>query len=210
MENSPYLKQFKRCGSNVRIHPSAYIEHPECIEVGDNVTIHAGFHLFGKLKSASIGSGVTFYPNCTFNKSCGHLRIDDHVEFYAGNFIEVGASETSSIEIGHHSHFAPYGVLYGWGGLKIGAYCNIAAHVVMATVGHHDEIVDQPMALTGEKSGPITLGEDIWVAANVTLCANTTIARGCIIAANSVLTQDATEPMSVYAGVPARFLRPRG
>lgn len=209
MESSPYLKRFKTCGQNVRIHPNAYIEHPEVLEVGDNVTIHAGFNLIGKPRIAHIGSYVTFHPNCYLNGSPGRLWIDDHVEFYTGVYAGLGNWESSFIEIGHHSHFAPYGILYGWGGLKIGPYCNIAAHVVMATVGHRDEILDKPMALTGEKAGPITLVEDVWVAANSTICANTTIAKGCILAANSVLTKDATEPMSIYAGVPARFLRKR-
>lgn len=209
MDSSPYLQRFKQCGQNVRIHPSAYIEHPEVLEVGDNVTIHAGFNLIGKPAIAHIGSNVTFHPNCYLNGSPGRLWIDDHVEFYTGVYMGLGNWDSSFIEIGHHSHFAPYGILYGWGGLKIGPYCNIAGHVVMATVGHRAEVTDQPMALTGEKAGPITLIEDVWVAANSTICANTTIAKGCVIAANSVLTKDASEPMSIYAGVPAKFLRKR-
>ncbi|MCA9414342.1 MAG: acyltransferase [Candidatus Omnitrophica bacterium] len=113
------------------------------------------------------------------------------------------------MSIGHHSHFAPHCVLYGWGGLKIGPYCNIASHTVFATVGHHDEITDRPMALTGEKAGPITLEEDIWIAANSTITANTLIAKGCVIGANSVVTKD-TEPMGLYVGAPARRIRNRG
>jgi acetyltransferase-like isoleucine patch superfamily enzyme len=80
---------------------------------------------------------------------------------------------------------------------------------VFATVGHHDEITDKPMAFSGEKAGPITLVEDIWVGANCTITANTTIARGCVIGANAVVTKDCEEPFSVYAGVPARRLRAR-
>jgi acetyltransferase-like isoleucine patch superfamily enzyme len=92
--------------------------------------------------------------------------------------------------------------------LRISDYCNIAAHTVFATVGHHDEITEKPMALTGEKAGPITLEEDVWVAANVTITANTRIARGCVIGANAVVTRD-TEPMGVYVGVPAKLKRMR-
>src|SRR5690606_25678738 len=116
--------------------------------------------------------------------------------------------ESSFVIVSHDSHFAPNCVLYGWGGLTISAYCNIASHTVFATVGHHAEITDRPMALTGEKAGPITLDEDVWVCANVTITANTRIARGCVIGANAVVTRD-TQPMGVYAGVPARRLRDR-
>lgn len=209
MENSPYLGQFKSCGQNVRIAPSVFIEHPECFEVGNDVTIHAGTHIIGRPQVARIGSQVTFHPNCYLNGSPGRFIIEDHVEFYPGVYMGLGNWESSFIEIGHHSHFAPYGVLYGWGGLKIGPYCNVAAHVVLATVGHHDEILDRPMALTGEKAGPITLVEDVWIAANATICAHTTVAKGCVIAANAVVTQD-TEPWGIYAGIPAKLLRMRG
>ncbi len=100
------------------------------------------------------------------------------------------------------------GVLYGWGGLTLGPYCNIAAHTVFATIGHDVQIQPQPMALAPHKSGPIVLEEDIWVAANCTIAANTRIARGCVIGANSVVTKD-TEPFGLYLGAPATRRRDR-
>jgi len=203
-----YRSRFKSCGQDVEIADDAYIEHPEVIEVGDHVRFMRGFYMMGQPQQCRIGSYVTFYPNCFIQGSPGRFIIDDYVEFFPGNYLSLGEGEASFIEIGHHSHCAPNCVLYGWGGLTIGPYCNIAAHTVFATVGHHDEITDQPMALTGEKLGPITLVEDVWIAANVTITANTTIARGCVIGANAVVTKD-TEPMGVYVGVPARRLRDR-
>ncbi len=205
---SPYLSQFRKCGCNVRIAPDVFIEHPEQFEIGDNVTIESGVIIRGRPEVARIGSNVIFGARCYVEGSPTRLIIEDNVQFYTGVYMGMGNLPTSFVEIGHHSHFAPYGILYGWGGLKIGPYCNVAAHVVLATVGHHDEITDRPMALTGEKAAPITLVEDVWIAANATICAGVTIAKGCVIAANAVVTRD-TEPMGVYAGVPARFLRSR-
>ena len=204
----PLLNQFRSCGRDVQIAEDAYFEHPEAVEIGDRVTLMRGFHLAGRPRLCRIGSNVTFYPNA-FVQGGGRLTIDEHVEFFPGTYISIGDWETSFVEIGHHCHFAPNTVLYGWGGLTIRPYCNIAAHVVFATVGHHDEITHRPMALTGEKAGPITLEEDVWVAANATITANTRIARGCVIGANAVVTRD-TEPMGLYAGVPARRIRDRG
>jgi len=203
-----YRRRFRSCGRNVTIAADAMIEHPEVMEVGDNVTIMRGFQMMGRPKICRIGSHVTFYPNCFIQGSAGRFIIGEHVEFFPGTYISLGDWETSFVEVGHHCHFAPNCVLYGWGGLKISDYCNIAAHTVFATVGHHDEITDRPMALTGEKAGPITLEEDVWVAANVTITANTRIGRGCVIGANAVVTRD-TEPMGVYVGVPARLKRMR-
>jgi acetyltransferase-like isoleucine patch superfamily enzyme len=204
-----YRGRFKSCGRNVTVAPDAFIEHPEGMEVGDDVVFMRGFHMIGRPRVCRIGSAVTFYPNCFIQGSAARFVIGDHVEFFPGTYISLGDWDSSFVEIGHHCHFAPNCVLYGWGGLSIAAYCNIAAHTVFATVGHHDEITDRPMALTGEKAGPITLEEDVWIAANVTVTANTRIARGCVIGANAVLTRS-TEPMGLYAGVPARRLRERG
>ena len=203
-----YRECFKSCGHNIEIAEDVQIEHPEVMEVGDHVRFMRGFTMIGQPRQCRIGSHVTFYPNCFVQGSPGRFVVGDHVDFYPGNYFSLGEGDASFVEIGHHSHCAPYCVLYGWGGLSIGPYCNIAAHVVFATVGHHDEIITHPMALSGEKRGPITLVEDVWVAANVTITANTTIARGCVIGANAVVTAD-TKPMGVYVGVPARRLRDR-
>jgi acetyltransferase-like isoleucine patch superfamily enzyme len=200
--------RFKSCGRNVEVAPDVHIEHPEVMEVGDNVTFMRGFVMIGNPGACRIGSDVTFYPNCFVQGFAARFVVDDHVMFFPGTYISLGDWESSFVNIGQHSHFAPNCVLYGWGGLEIGAYCNVAAHVVFATVGQHDEITDRPMALTGEKAGPITIDEDVWIAANVTVTANTRIARGCVIGANAVLTHD-TEPMGVYMGVPARRVRNR-
>lgn len=205
MRSTDYHERFRSCGTNVRIAPDVYIEHPEQFDVGDDVIISRGTEIHGRPETARFDSRVKIGPGCYFTGSPTSLVLEENVQLYPGVFLGMGHGPSSSITIGHDSHCAPYGVLYGWGGLDIGAYCNIAAHVVLATVGHRKEVTDIPMALSGEKSGPITLEEDVWIAANATITANTVLAKGTVIAANSVVTKD-TEPMGVYAGVPARLL----
>lgn len=200
-----YRERFKSCGKDVVVEENVYIEHPELIEVGDGVRFDRGLYI-QDTPVIRIGSNVRFYPNC-FVQGSGRVTIDDHVDFFPGTYISTGDAK-SFIEIGHHSHFAPMCVLYGWGGLTIGPYCNIAAHCVFATVGHDPVIREKPMALAPACSGPITLVEDVWLGANVTITANVTIAKGCIVGANAVLTKS-TEPFGLYVGVPARRLRDR-
>jgi acetyltransferase-like isoleucine patch superfamily enzyme len=181
-----YRQRFKSCGQNVIIDANVFIETPELFEVGDD---------------------VHFYPNC-YVQGVGKVTVADHVEFFPGTYISTGDAK-SFIDIGHHTHFAPYCVLYGWGGLTIGPYCNIAAHCVFATIGH-DPVMrgDKPMAIPPYVAGPITLEEDIWLGANVTITSNVTIARGCIIGANAIVNRS-TEPYGLYCGVPARRVRDR-
>jgi acetyltransferase-like isoleucine patch superfamily enzyme len=203
-----YRARFKSCGKNVRIDGNVYIEHPEVMEVGDNVDFRRGFYMQDSAGICRIGSNVTFYPNCFIQGRAGRFIIEDNVDFFPGQYISLGDAK-SFVEIGHHTHFAPNCILYGWGGLKIGPYCNIAAHTVFATVGH-DPVIrgEKPMCMVPACSGPITLVEDVWTGANVTITADVTIAKGCIIGANAVLTKS-TEPYGLYVGVPARRLRDR-
>jgi acetyltransferase-like isoleucine patch superfamily enzyme len=202
-----YRERFKSCGSRVEIAPDAYVERPEVMEVADHVTFGRGFHMIEGPALCRIGSHTTFHPNCFIQGTGARLIVNEHVDFYPGTYISLGGPD-GFVEIGHRTHFAPGCVLYGHGGLTIGPYCNIAAHVVFATVGHDPLRRDQPMALAPPVSGPITLEEDVWIGANATITADVTIARGCIVGANAVLTKS-TEPHGVYLGVPARRVRDR-
>ncbi len=203
-----YRKQFKSCGKNVVIENNVFIEHPEQMEVGDNVRLMANFYMMGAPEICRLGNNVTFFPNSFVQGSPSRFIIENDVGFYPGTYISAGDGKGAFVEVGHTSHFAAGCALYGGGGLSIGHHCNIAAHTVFATVQHDDNVLEGPMSATGI-SGPITLEEDVWIAANVTIAMNTRIARGCVIGANAVVLRD-TEPMGVYVGVPARRLRDRG
>ena len=202
-----YREQFKSCGENVVIEHNVYIEHPETLEVGDNVRFMAGFYMKDAPRVCRIGNNVCFMPNTYIDGFPSRFIVGEDVTFYPNTYIS-GGDGNAFIEIGHSSHFAPGCVLYGHGGLSIGNYNNVAAHSVFATVQHDASTLDQPMAKTA-LCAPITLEDDVWIAANVTITMNTRIARGCVVGANSVVTRD-TEPMGVYVGAPARRLRDRG
>ena len=58
-----------------------------------------------------------------------------------------------------------------------------------------------------EAAKPITIGDNCWLAGNVTVCGGVTIGEGCVIGAGSVVTHD-IPPRSFAAGVPCRVIRP--
>lgn len=204
-----YRGLFKSCGRNVTIEPGVLIEHPQVMEVGDNCYFFAGFRMIDRPKVCKIGSGVTFYPNCFIQGPADRFVVADHVDFFPNTYISLGKGEGTFIEIGHHTHFAPGCALYGHGGLKVGPCCNVAAHCVLATVGHDPVMRDKPMCHVPPVAGPITLVEDVWLGANVTVTSNVTIERGCVVGANAVVNRS-TEPYGLYCGVPARRVRERG
>jgi acetyltransferase-like isoleucine patch superfamily enzyme len=202
-----YRERFRSCGCDVVLEAGVEIDHPEVLEVGDRVRFASGFRMNHGSVMCRVGSDVAFMPNCFIQGRGGRLVISDHVEFYPGTYISLGGPD-GFMEIGHHTHFAPGCALYGHGGLTIGPYCNIAAHCVLTTVGHDPVRRAQPMALAPAVVRPITLVEDVWLGANVTVTSGVTIARGCIIGANAVVTRDTSE-YGLYAGVPARRVRDR-
>lgn len=57
-----------------------------------------------------------------------------------------------------------------------------------------------------EYASPITIGDNCWIAGNVTICGGATIGDGCVIGAGSVVTGD-IPPNSLAVGVPCRVVR---
>ena len=52
----------------------------------------------------------------------------------------------------------------------------------------------------------ITIEDDVWIGAGVTILAGVTIGRGSVIGAHSLVTKD-IPPMSVAVGTPCKVLR---
>ena len=57
-----------------------------------------------------------------------------------------------------------------------------------------------------EYAKPIVIGDNCWLASNVTVCGGVKIGEGCVIGAGSVVTRDIPEN-SLAAGNPCRVIR---
>ncbi len=57
-----------------------------------------------------------------------------------------------------------------------------------------------------EKALPITVGDNCWFGANVSIMPGVTIGSGCVVAAGSVVTKDIPDNVMV-AGVPAKVMK---
>ena len=87
----------------------------------------------------------------------------------------------------------------------IGANAFLAPGVCLSCVGHTMDAEQRAQGIL--TSAPITLEDDVWIGANVTVCGGVTIGKGSIIGAGSVVTRDIPAGV-VAAGTPCRVLRP--
>ena len=93
--------------------------------------------------------------------------------------------DTARITIGNHT--------------KIGPDCHLV------TTDHPKDYIDRRTHKVRGK--PITIGDDCWLGANVTVLPGIKIGDRCVIGAGSVVTKDVPDD-SVYAGNPARSINP--
>ncbi len=72
--------------------------------------------------------------------------------------------------------------------VKIGDNVFIAPNCCLSTAGHPIDYVQRNEGL--EFAYPITIGNDVWIGANVTVLPGVTIGNNCVIGAGSVVTKD--------------------
>ena len=116
-----------------------------------------------------------------------------------------------------------YGPLevYGWGShnekLNIGSYVSIASGVKFILGGNHyyNTISTYPfkvMCLGEEReaysNGPITIGDDVWIATDAIIMSGVNIGKGAVVAAGSVVVKD-VPPYSIVGGNPAKVIKYR-
>ena len=88
------------------------------------------------------------------------------------------------------------------GGITIGDDTLIGHNCVIATLNH----VADPERRADMIPAPVSIGNKVWVGANVTILQGVTVGDGAILAAGAVVTRD-VPPRSVVAGVPAKIVK---
>ena len=134
------------------------------------------------------GDSVAFQGPIFFNYGT-HTSIG--VGFW-GNY-NICIQDDANVTIGNHVLFGPN--------------CTLATP-------YHPFIADERRYMKDEKgelygpcmAKPIVIEDDVWLAANVTVCGGVTIGKGSIIGAGSVVTRDIPEKV-IAAGVPCRVIR---
>lgn len=167
------------------IHPSAFCNRIQNVEVYGIITIGAGCRFLIKEQGRISLNSVHLEPNVTLTANVGTIEIG------RGTYINVGTflwTEGAKLTLGRQ--------------VLVGAHCVFsAANHGIQSLGQY--IMEQPITSRG-----ITVGDNVWLGAGVIVCDGVTIGEGTVIAAGAVVTKDM--PAHVVAGgVPCRVLRTR-
>ena len=146
----------------------------------------------------------------------------DHSTTFDGDNFIGQESFLSGCHLGRGTYVTDFSKLFQ---LTTGKYCSIGSGVTTA-IGKHpvsDNIstspsffsTNPPNALSFsdnqkyvETTGPVTIGNDVWIGNGAILVGGITVGDGAIVGAGSVVTKDC-EPYGVYVGCPARLIKKR-
>lgn len=86
-------------------------------------------------------------------------------------------------------------------GVMIGPFCYITDH-------DHGTEPGTPVAAQALVEAPVSIGDNVWIGAGVSVLKGITIGRDAVIGAGAVVTKDVA-PGARVAGVPARGVKPQ-
>lgn len=151
-------------------------------------------------KSCYIEAGVTIL-------GFGRITLGENVRIAKNSYIY--ANDNGVLEIGNNFAMNTNSQLGAAGGkIIIGNNCAIGPNCVLRAANHAFGRTDIPIVKQGHEYGEIHIGDDVWIASNCVITANTKIGKSCVIAAGSVVTKD-VEEFSVVGGIPAKIIKKR-
>jgi len=137
----------------------------------------------------------------------GDFRIETGSAIETGTIVALGDTLNGfgSVEIGPRTWIGEYNNIRVSGNrtILIGADCLISQFVTIIA-SNHDTRRDVIMSAVGPADGPraISIGDDCWLGAGVTVLPGATIGRGVVVGANSVV-RGTLDDYGIYAGTPA-------
>jgi acetyltransferase-like isoleucine patch superfamily enzyme len=125
----------------------------------------------------------------------GWVWFRDNVTIWFPEGVRVGGGTM----IGENSF------LDGYSGLTIGRNVLIAHNVSIIAEDHGYATRRTPIRYQPKTTGPVVVGDDVWVGCGARILKGVTIGTGAIIGAGAVVTTD-VPPYSIVGGVPARVI----
>lgn len=114
--------------------------------------------------------------------------------------------ENGNVTIGDNSVLGYFSFIQNAGDLTIGSGSLLGPRVSYLTSSHpinEKPLIEQPLI-----RGFITIGNNVWLGAHVTVAYNTVISDNSIVGANSFINKN-VPPNEIWGGVPIKKIRER-
>lgn len=187
---SPIMNAWLMLRRRAYVHPLANIGYPSRVRIGRYCRV-------GRCK-------ITAAPSSASDGSPTVL-IGDQV--FIGDGV-VLSSQGGRIEIGPRVSIHDYSIIYGLGGVTVGADTRIAAATIIVAHEHVTSRRDKTIREVACEAKGIVIGRDCWIGAGARILDGVRIGDGAIVGAGAVVTRNVA-PDTVVGGIPARFLKKR-
>jgi putative colanic acid biosynthesis acetyltransferase WcaF len=107
------------------------------------------------------------------------------------------------LTLGEHSAIGPRVRLYNLGPMSIGSRTIISQDVYLCGGTH-----DHTSPTFDLVRSPVTIGDDVWIAASAFIGPGVNVGNGAVVAAGAVVVKD-VEPWTIVGGNPAKFIKKR-
>ena len=114
---------------------------------------------------------------------------------------------TNRLSVGTHFGVNSGTYINAIGEIQIGNHVLIGSNVTISS-GIHPTRGDFPIFSRPTIPTKITINDDVWIGAGAVILPGVTLAKGTVIGANAVVTQN-TEEYCIYVGLPARKIKTR-
>jgi maltose O-acetyltransferase len=120
--------------------------------------------------------------------------------------VKFNADISPHIEVGDFSELGRSCQIYG--GVKIGSNVLMGPDVKLITRNHRHDDLSRPIRLQDEEFASISIGNNVWLGANVVVLPGVNVGDHSIVGAGSIVTKNIPE-YSIVGGNPAHLIRDR-
>ncbi len=118
--------------------------------------------------------------------------------------VELAALPGATISIGDRTSINSGTSICAHRSVRIGANCGIGNYCLVMDTDFH-EVGDHTQTRVPEPA-PVTIGDNVWLAARTIVTKGVTIGEGAVVCAGSVVATN-VPPYTMVGGVPARIIR---
>lgn len=168
--------------------------------------VHKLRSFWAKRKLKFLGSDVYIEKNVSL------MRYPKNISIKSGVVLKEGAkicscNKNATVIIGENTTVGYHTYIFSSESISIGDNCLIAPFVYIVDSDHSiskSELIN----VQANKTSPIVIEDDVWLATNVKVLKGVTIKKGAVVAAGAVVNKD-LDGYGIYAGSPVEKIGER-